>query len=519
MAAAPTPLHFTLSSALDGSASPTSSTRTLAPSLDGPTPTPSRPVSILLPDDDENASDAVSYGGPTRVGSPTPSLREKEGKADKAGSSLADDVEKGETVVEDEYPEGGMRAWLCVMGSTLVLLATFGWSNSFGALLPYYHANQLSVYTTSQISWIGSAHLFITFAGAFGSGILFDRGYFRYQLALGSLFWLVGIFALSFAHTFWQIFLSQAVCMGLALGIFFSPCLSILGTYFRRRRAFVVGIAASGTAVGAVIFPVLLGQMLEKSGFPWAIRAAGFLMLALLLIANVVIRPRTLRTRAPPSPSSSSSGAAPLPPVRPLRTVLAQIVREPASWFVYWGVFGIYTSCFIPLFYAGSFAREYTDNEALQNYAVAIINATAVVSRIGCGLLADRLGSFNVALPLGLSVGVLTFGLIGATSTPALAAWLVLFGVAQGGWISVSASCFMSLSRDASELGLRSGLGFLFVGLATLIGSPIAGALLARTGGSYVAALCFGGAMAVGGCALLVLGRATQVRRRGTGRV
>lgn len=96
---------------------------------------------------------------------------------------------------------------------------------------------------------------------------------FRYQLALGSLFWLVGIFALSFAHTFWQIFLSQAVCMGLALGIFFSPCLSILGTYFRRRRAFVVGIAASGTAVGAVIFPVLLGQMLEKSGFPWAIRA------------------------------------------------------------------------------------------------------------------------------------------------------------------------------------------------------------------------------------------------------
>lgn len=176
---------------------------------------------------------------------------------------------------------------------------------------------------------------------------------------------------------------------------------------------------------------------------------------------------------------------------------------------------------------------------------VAIINATAVVSRIGCGLLADRLGSFNVALPLGLSVGVLTFGLIGATSTPALAAWLVLFGVAQGGWISVSASCFMSLSRDASELGcvsprssssfpprradaqfespphprLRSGLGFLFVGLATLIGSPIAGALLARTGGSYVAALCFGGAMAVGGCALLVLGRGTQVRRRGTARV
>ena len=61
--------------------------------------------------------------------------------------------------------------------------------------------------------------------------------------------------------------------MGLSLGLFFSPCLSILGTYFRRRRAFVVGVAASGTAIGAVIFPVLLGQMFEKKGFAWAVRA------------------------------------------------------------------------------------------------------------------------------------------------------------------------------------------------------------------------------------------------------
>lgn len=111
-------------------------------------------------------------------------------------------------------------------------------------------------------------------------------------------------------------------------------------------------------------------------------------MLALLLIANMVIRPRTLRTRAPPSPSSSS-GVAPLPPVRPLHTVLAHIVREPASWFVYWGVFGIYTSCFIPLFYAGSFAREYTDNEALQNYAVRLLSSRSATSISSSECIAD----------------------------------------------------------------------------------------------------------------------------------
>lgn len=66
---------------------------------------------------------------------------------------------------------------------------------------------------------------------------------------------------------------------------------------------------------------------------------------------------------------------------------------------------------------------------------------------------------------------------------------------------------------------LRSGIGFFFVALATLIGSPIAGALLVATNGSYVAALCFGGSMAVAGVVLLCFGRRYQVRRKSSQRV
>ena len=294
-------------------------------------------------------------------------------------------------------------------------------------------------------SFLLDSHLFLTFSSAFYSGILFDKGWFRYQLAIGSVGWLAGIFALSFAKTYWQILLAQSVCMGLSLGLMFSPCLSILGTYFRRKRAFVVGVAASGTAVGAVIFPVLLGQLFEKRGFPTAIRAAGFLMLALLLVANLTIRPRKVLTR-----SATDLDSVPKPP---LKTVLLRIVRDPAAWIVMLGVFGVYTSCFIPLFYIVSFARQYSSNAALATYSLSIINALAFFSRIGSGLIADRCGVFNTAIPLAIAVGVLTFGMIGATSTAGLAIFMVLFGIAQGGWISVSAALFMSLTNDVNELG------------------------------------------------------------------
>jgi hypothetical protein len=42
---------------------------------------------------------------------------------------------------------------------------------------------------------------------------------------------------------------------------------------------------------------------------------------------------------------------------------------------------------------------------------------------------------------------------LGATSTGPLIAFMMLFGIAQGAYISCSASTFMALSEDMSEIG------------------------------------------------------------------
>ncbi|GAA6017653.1 hypothetical protein JCM10207_001237 [Rhodosporidiobolus poonsookiae] len=493
---------------------PSPSGSTLALSLSGPTPTPSRPLSFI--------DSCASSEAPTRVGSPAPSFTFGKGKGKEEGYAAEDDdVEKGAPEEgekaeeeEDEAREGGLRAWLAVLGSTLVLMCTFGLSNSYGVFLSYYASGPLSTYTTSSLSWIGSAHLFITFTGAFPAGVLFDRGWFQLQLALGSVGWLVGMFCLSVSTTYWQVFLSQSVCMGLSLGAMFAPCLSVLGTYFRRQRAFVVGLAASGTAVGAVVFPIMLGRLFDQRGFAEGVRAAGYMMLGLLVLANLITRPRPMPSSAAFSSTTSIIASEPKPS---LRTLLGRIARDRAAWCIYIGVFCVYTCCFIPLFYIVSFAKQYSGaHSVLAQYSLSILNALAVFSRILSGLLADRLGTFTLALPLAAAVAALTFALIACTATGPLLAFLVLFGIAQGGWISVSATCFMTLAESRDEIGLRSGLGFFFVALATLIGSPIAGALLGATGGSYVAALCFGGGMAVLGVGLLAVGRREVVRRKGT---
>jgi hypothetical protein len=77
--------------------------------------------------------------------------------------------------------------------------------------------NQLSSYPPSSISWIGSVHLFVLFILGLPSGRLFDRGWFRWQLASGSVLWVGGMFALSASKTYYQFFLSFAVVLGVRL--------------------------------------------------------------------------------------------------------------------------------------------------------------------------------------------------------------------------------------------------------------------------------------------------------------
>lgn len=56
--------------------------------------------------------------------------------------------------------------------------------------------------------------LFALFILGLPSGRLFDSGHFRAQLAVGSVLWCFGMYMLSLSKTYYQIFLSWAVCQG-----------------------------------------------------------------------------------------------------------------------------------------------------------------------------------------------------------------------------------------------------------------------------------------------------------------
>lgn len=59
--------------------------------------------------------------------------------------------------------EGGIPGYLTVLGAFLALFATFGQMNAFGSFQLWYSEHQLSSYSSSDISWIGSLQLWVFF--------------------------------------------------------------------------------------------------------------------------------------------------------------------------------------------------------------------------------------------------------------------------------------------------------------------------------------------------------------------
>ncbi|GAA5852290.1 hypothetical protein JCM8547_006726 [Rhodosporidiobolus lusitaniae] len=404
------------------------------------------------------------------------------------------------------FPNGGRAAYSTTAGGVLVLFSTFGLSNSLAAFQAEWTNNQLRQYPPSSISWIGSTHLFILFILGLPMGRLFDRGWFRYQLALGSVLWIGGMFALSESKGYGGMFGSFAVCLGLGLGVMFAPTLSCVASYFSTKRTLMMGCTAGGAAAGATVFPILANHLFASQGFAAGVRALAYIHVGCLVLANLLMRPRS---DLPPQKP---------PPALPL---IASFLKQPQTWFACGGAAFVMLGMFIPIFYIQVFAESHNASHLVVTYGLSILNASACVARLTVGLVADRVGNLTTALPVTTLVGVMIFAMLGATSTGGAVAFCVVFGVASGAWVTIMAPSFISIADNVREFGARSGLGMAFVAFACLSGSPIAGAILRSnsSGDNYLGVCLFGGCSTLVGTGMLAFARMYQVRRRGTWKV
>ncbi|KAG6872672.1 hypothetical protein C0995_007781 [Termitomyces sp. Mi166 len=345
-------------------------------------------------------------------------------------SPRSEDVSSSRTtLLKPDIPDGGLRAWSTVAGSWFMMFATFGYLNSFGVYQDFYTREFLSHSLPSKIAWIGSLQLAMPFAFGLVSGKLFDMGYFRVLVIIGSIIFSFSLFMLSLVQPqeYYQVFLAQGVGMGIGLGLTFVPSVSILVMHFERRRALASGIALSGSSIGAVIFPIMLNHLIPKIGFAQTVRATAWIVVGCLVAANGLMRNNpvvyNLRARAPPLDIISFFTDVPyMIGVLGYGNYLIIVDSFADREILYRSALVSLFGCYFPVFYLQLYAVQHGVGHNIAFYSLnrhnallklAILNAASAFGRIGGNFLADRFGPWNLQAPCGLFTGALIWAVLG----------------------------------------------------------------------------------------------------------
>ncbi|KAJ6603385.1 MFS general substrate transporter [Mycena vulgaris] len=360
-------------------------------------------------------------------------------------------------------PDGGLTAWTTIAGAWLILFATSGYMFSFGVYEDFYVLEYLTNHSPSSIAWIGSFQLMSPFILGLFSGKLFDAGHFYTLQICGGAIFTFSLFMLSLAkpQQYYQIFLSQGVGMGLGLGCTYLPSATIAVHHFARRRGLASGIALSGGALGSTVFPIMLNHLIPRIGFAGAVRATGYVVLGCILVGNTLMRTRF--------PRRSQRKDAP--------KMISFLTDAPYMWTVL-GISIANIGNAFPLTYIQLFAEQHSTSGGVVFYSIAAMNAAGVIGRIAGNYLGDIQGPVKVQAYFTFLAGAMIWAVLGIHNSWSLLLVSVLFGIFSGGWAALSFLCLSSFAKSPSEIGARTGLALVFVGITSLISTPLQGVVL-----------------------------------------
>ncbi|OBT38673.1 hypothetical protein VE00_10908 [Pseudogymnoascus sp. WSF 3629] len=411
-----------------------------------------------------------------------------------ASTSNENDYEKAEApptaVTFGDAPDGGAAAWLTVLGAWCISFCTFGWINSVGTFQDYYERELLKEYSASTIAWIPSMQIFFMFAMGPIVGMTHDHYGPRNIILFGSFLHVFGVMMASISSEYYQVMLSQGVCSAIGVACIFQPALSCVGGWFSKKRGAAYGALSTGSSLGGVIFPIMVNRLIKEVGYGWAMRISGFLILGLLIVANL-----TTRSRLPPHPHS------------PTKEELMRPFKEPMMLLVTAGTALLTFGIFIPVTYLVVEATASGMSAELAQYLIPILNTGSLFGRAVSGILAVKVGVYNTFIVVCYATGIFLLALwVPGTTNAAIVAFAVLFGFSSGAYVSLVPGLIAEISPPR-EIGFRTGLMFLALSVGGLTTGPMAGAILAKENGDFLGMKIFAGVFVMVGTTGVLVAR------------
>lgn len=366
--------------------------------------------------------------------------------------------------------------WVVVGAAFSVLFVAYGVQFSFGL----FFTALVAEFGWSRASLSG---VFSLYAGAYAflgliAGRLTDRWGPRTVVATGALLYGLGLALsgrISWLGGLYLTYLLAAAGMSTA----YVPCNATVVKWFTARRGLAVGIAMAGASLGTFACPPLIALLLARTGWRTAYGILGGVLFVLIAgLALLLVREPAARGLLPyggvpdavPRPEATGTGWGP-----------GEALRHPS----FWGLLGVYTATWIPVFlplvHLAPLAQDLGLGPAVGAAALSALGIGAVAGRLAMGALSDRIGRrATLALALGLqALSFLTLAL--ARSAPPLLGSAALFGYCYGA-ISSLMPAIVGDYYGPAHAGSLVGIIFGVAGPAGAVGPLLAGWIFDASG-------------------------------------
>ncbi|XP_018394624.1 PREDICTED: monocarboxylate transporter 10 isoform X3 [Cyphomyrmex costatus] len=378
-----------------------------------------------------------------------------------------------------EPPDGGLRAWMIMIGSFTINGVLFSIINTYSLIYQELQKRLIEAGETevsSKAALVGSLTIGTTFFLSPVAGILTDKFGIQTTTFVGGAIASVGLLLSSLLTTKVELlFLTYGVMYGLGASLAYTPSLAILGHYFKKYLGLVNGIVTAGSSVFTTLLPSLMEILILRLGLEGTLRSLAVLT-AIVMACAILFKPIPLTSQGNKSHKTKS-----------LRNHLKEFVNV-SIWkkkrYVVWAVsipFALF-GYFVPYVHIGKFVTiKFKDADS--KLPVMCIGITSGIGRLIFGYIADmpKVNRIFLQQISFVSIGILTM-LLPITKSFLM---LLIISLAMG----LFDGCFISLLGPiAFDICGRSGatqaIGFL-LGMCSIpltIGPPIAGLLYDHTG-------------------------------------
>jgi len=410
-------------------------------------------------------------------------------------------VENSSQIVLDSepFPADSRRAW-----ERLVVAVVIG---SLGSVGMWSVVVALPEVQGAFGATRGTASLAFTFVMlGFGSGaVLTGKIADRYGI-VSAIGFGIGILGLGYigaglSSSIWT-FILVHFAIGLSSSATFGPLMAEASHWFSRYRGLAVTIAASGNYVGGTIWPPVVNWGMQTIGWRHTHIAIGIFTAIAMTLALVQLR----RLMGPAERRNHVNAPPPRIDLKLNINVLTAILSLASI--------ACCVAMAMPQVHIVAYCGDLGYGVARGAEMLSLMLGFGIVSRIGSGFIADRIGGIRTLLLGSVAQGFALLFYLFFDSLTSLYVISAMFGLFQGG-IVPSYAIIVREVMPAQEAGTRVGIVIFASVMGMSFGGWISGVIFDATG-SYGAAflngLAWNALNVTIAVALLLRARATSVK-------